>query len=111
MQDKALNINDNFWAISTFQDNKKLYTTCLQLSYTIKLCFLYDIIYLHNSCEANEIAFKLPSNNELNIISSIKATEYKLGFSRSYSKIDNLSIMQSLNISSLINDKLQDIAH
>ena len=29
-QDEAFHINDNFWAISTLQDNKKLYITCLQ---------------------------------------------------------------------------------
>ena len=29
-QDEAFNINDNFCAISTLQDNKKLYITCLQ---------------------------------------------------------------------------------
>ena len=27
-QDEAFNINDNFWAMSTLQDNKKLYRTC-----------------------------------------------------------------------------------
>ena len=32
LQDQALNINDNFWAIPTLQDNKKLYITCLQYS-------------------------------------------------------------------------------
>ena len=31
-QDEALNINDNFWAISTLKDDKKLYITCLQVS-------------------------------------------------------------------------------
>ena len=39
-QDEAFNINDNFWEISTLQDNKKLYITCLQYSYSINLCFL-----------------------------------------------------------------------
>ena len=73
-QDEALNINDNFWAISTLQDNKKLYITCLQYSYTIKLCFPYDIIYLPNGCEANAITFILPSNNKLNVEPSIEAT-------------------------------------
>ena len=38
-QDEALNINDNFWAILTLQNNKKLYITCLQYSYLITLCF------------------------------------------------------------------------
>ena len=53
----------------------------------------------------------LPSNNKLNIESSSEATEYKLGFNRSYSKIDNLNLMQSLNISSLMDDKIKDLAH
>ena len=35
-EDEALNINDNFWAVSTLQDNKNLYVTCLHYSYTIK---------------------------------------------------------------------------
>ena len=98
-------------AISTLQDNKKLYMTFLQYSYTIKLHFPYDIIYLPNGCEANAVTFVLPSNNKLNIKSSIEANEYKLGFNRSYSKINNFSLMQSLNISSLMDDKLQDFAH
>ena len=81
-QDEALKINDNFWAISTLQDNKN--NTCLQHSYTIKLCFPYDIIYLANGCEANAITFVLPSNNKLNVEPSIEVTEYKLGLNRSY---------------------------
>ena len=71
-QDEALNINDNFWEISTLQDDKKLYITCLQFSYTIKLHFPYDIISLPNSYEANAISFVLMSNNKLNVESSIE---------------------------------------
>ena len=33
--DKTLNINSNFWAISTLQDNKKLHIACLQFSYSL----------------------------------------------------------------------------
>ena len=84
VQDEALNINDNFWAISTLQENKKLYITCLQYSYTIKISILYDIIYLPDDCEANAGTFMLPPTNKLNIEPSIEATEYKLGFDRSY---------------------------
>ena len=109
--DEALNIYDIFWAITTLQDNKKLYITCLQYSYTIKLCFPYDKIYLPNSCEAIAITFVLLSNNTLNVELPIEATEYKLGFIRSYSEINNCSLMQSLNISSLTDDKLQVLAN
>ena len=83
-QDEAFNIDDNFWAISILQHNEKLYITCLQYSYMIKLCFPYDIIYLHYSCEANTITFVHPSNKQLNVESSIDVTEYKLGFNRPY---------------------------
>ena len=110
-QDEAHNINDNFWAISTLQDNKKLYITCLQYSYTIKFCFPYDVIYLPNGCEADAITFVLPYNNKLYVEPSIEATEYKLGFNQSYLKINNFSLMQSLNISSLMDDKLQVLAN
>ena len=68
---------------------KKLYVTCLQFSYTIKLHFPYNIIYLPYGCEANAISFELPSNNKLNVGSSIEMPQYKLGFNRFYSKIDN----------------------
>ena len=67
----------------------------------LALQFPYDIIYLPHGCEAYAIRFILPSNNQLNIDSSIKALENRLGFNRSYSKIDNFSMMQSLNISNL----------
>ena len=34
IQDEAVNVNDNFWAISTLKNKKKkLYITCLQYSY------------------------------------------------------------------------------
>ena len=79
-QDEAFNINDNFWAISTLHDNKKLYITCLQHSYFIKLYFPYNIIYLPDGCEANAITFVLPSNNKLNVEPIIETPEYKLGF-------------------------------
>ena len=102
-----INNNDNFWAISLLQDNKKLYITCLQYSYNIKLHFPHDIIYLPNSCETNAITFVLPSNNKLNVKPSIEVTEYKLGFNRSNSKINNSIFKQSLNISSLFDNKLQ----
>ena len=108
-QDEALNINNNFWEISILQDDKKLYTTCLQYSYTIELCYPYDIIYLPDGCEAN--AKLLYYHLTINIESSNEATEYILGFNRSYAKFDNFSSMQSLNISSLMDDKLQELAH
>ena len=104
-QDKAININDNFWTISTLQYDKKSHITCLQFSYTIKLSFPYDIIYLPDGCEANVISFVLPSNNKLHVETSIGTPQYKLGFNRYYSKIDNFSLLQSLNLSSLTYDK------
>ena len=64
----------------------------------IKLCFPCDIIYLPYVFEANAITFVLPSNNKLNVEPTIEADEYKLGFNRSYFKINNCSLMQSLNI-------------
>ena len=111
MQDEAIDISENFWAISTLQNNKKLYITCLQYSYSCTLCFSYDVIYLPNGCKANVITFTLPSNNRLNIDSITEALEYKLGFNRSYSKINNFSLMQSLNISSLTDDSSQNLAN
>ena len=110
-QDKAININDNVWAISTLQNDKNIYFTCLQFSYTTKLHFPYDIIYFPNDHDANAISFVLPSNNKLHVESSIETPQYKLGFSRSYSKINTFSLMQSLILSSLTDDKLQDLAH
>ena len=114
MHDEAININDDFWAVSTLQDDKKLYIMCLQLSYTIKLCFPYDIIYLLDQCEANATSFLLPSNNKLHVESSIETPQHKLGFNRSYSKIDNFNLIQSLNLTSIIDKKCQfkaSIAH
>ena len=49
----------------------------------------------------------LPSNDKLNVEPSIETSEYKLGFNRSYSKINNFILMLSLNISSLRDNKLQ----
>ena len=63
MQDETFNIKDNFWAISAPPNNKKLYITCLQSSYSISPHFPYDVIYLPEGCEANTISFVLPSNN------------------------------------------------
>ena len=109
-QDEAVNISDNIWAISTIQNNKKLYITCLQYSYAISLHFAYDIICLWDRCEASAISFVLPSNNQLNVDSIMEFMENKLGFSRSYSKINNFSLMQSLDISSLTDDNLKILA-
>ena len=86
---------------------KKLYTTCLQYSYSISLHFPYNIIHLPDGCEANVITFVLPSNNRLNIDSIMESTENKSGFNRSYSKINNFSLMQSLQISSLTDENLK----
>ena len=61
--DKAVNINNNFWAISTLQNYKKLYIACLQFSYSQALCFPYDIIYLLDRCKVSAITFVLPSKN------------------------------------------------
>ena len=72
---KHFNINDNFWQFSTLQDNKKLYMTCLQYSYLIKLCFQYDILYLPDGCEANAVTFVLPSKNKQNVEPIIESTE------------------------------------
>ena len=105
-----MNINDNFWTISTLQNNKKLYMTCLQYSYSISLCFQYDIIYLPDGCKANTITFVLPSKNCLNIDPIMEATENKLSFNRCYCKINNFSLMQSFNISSLNDDNLKKLS-
>ena len=75
------------------------------------LHFPYDIIYLPNDCEANAITFVLPSNKKLNVEPYVEATEYKLGFRRSYSKINNFSLMQSLSISSITDDRSQILAN
>ena len=58
----------------------------------------YDIIYLPNGCEANAITFVLPSNNKQNVEPIHESPKSRLGFNRSYTKIDNYSLMQSLNI-------------
>ena len=50
--------------------------------------------------------FVLPSNNKLNV-EPIDESPQKLGFNRSYSKIDNFSIMQTKNILSLMDYKLK----
>ena len=39
----------------------------LQFSYLINLHFPYDIVNLHDGCEANAINFVLPLNNNLNV--------------------------------------------
>ena len=70
----------------------------------------YDIIYLPSGCEANAITFVLPSNNKLNDELITETPEYKLGFNRSYLKINNFSIMQSLNISSHTDKGLEALA-
>ena len=75
MQDGAININDNFWSISTLHSDKKVCITCLHFSYFIKPHFPYDIIYLINGYEANAITFPLPSNNKLNVESIDKSPE------------------------------------
>ena len=59
--------------------------------YSIKCYFQYDIIYIPDGCEANALAFVLQSNNKLNIEPITEAPEYKLGFNRSYLKINNLA--------------------
>ena len=64
--DEAINITENVWAISTLQDDE-IVIPCLQFSYTIKLHFPYDIIYLPDGCEANAISFILPFNNKLHV--------------------------------------------
>ena len=88
-----------------------IYKTCLQYSYSTALCFPYDIIYLPDGCKGNTITFVLPSSNQLNIDSIMKAPESELGFNKSYSKINNFSLMQSLNISSLTDNSLQNLAN
>ena len=67
MQDGAFNISDNLWSISTLHDNKKVYISCFQFSYLIKLYFPYYIVYLPSGCEANAVTSILPSNNNLNV--------------------------------------------
>ena len=41
----------------------------------------------------------------------MEAPESKLGFNRSYSKFNNFSLIQSLNISSLTDNSLQNLAN
>ena len=41
----------------------------------------------------------------------METTENKLGFNRSYSKINNFSLMQSLEISSLTDENLKNLAN
>ena len=55
--------------------------------------------------------FVLPSNNKLNVEPIIEAPEHKLGFNRSYSKINNFCLMQSINISSLTDNGLDALGN
>ena len=64
-----------------------------------------------DGCEANAISILLPCNNKLHVKSPMETPQHKLGFSTSYSKIDNFNLMQTLNLSSLTEDKFQDFAH
>ena len=111
MQDEAININDDFWAISTLQNNKKLYITSLQYRYSITHHFPYNVIYLPDGCEANAITFVIPSNKRLNVDPIMESQENKLGFNRSYPKINNFSLIQCLNISNLTDYSLQKMAN
>ena len=99
-----------FGLFSTLKNNKKFYITCLQYSYSLTLYFPYDVIYLPDGGEANAITFVLPSNSRLNVDSIMEALKIKLGSNRSYLEINNFSLMQSLNISSLTDDNLQNLA-
>ena len=108
-QDEAIIINGGFWSISTPHNNEKVYVTCLQYSYPIKLYFPYDIICLPSGCEAHTMTFVLPSSGKLNVEPIDESPEYGLGFNGSYSKIDNFSLMQSLNISSLTDNGLETL--
>ena len=85
--DEAINIDENFWALSTLQDDIKMYITCLQFSYPIKLHFPYGIIYLPDGYEANAISFWPPSNNKLHMKTPMESQHHKLGFNTSYSKL------------------------
>ena len=62
------------------------------------------MIYLPDGYEANAITFVLSSNNQLNVDCIMKAPESKLGFHRSYPKINNFSLMQSINVSNFTDD-------
>ena len=110
MHNGAININSNFWAISTLQYDKK-YITCLQFRYIIKLQFPMKLfICLMDIRPMQYLSYCHPTRN-LHVESSIKTPQYKLGFNRSSSKISIFNLMQSLNLSNLIDDKLQDLAH
>ena len=69
------------------------------------------IIYLFDGCESIAISFLRPSNNSLHVKTSVEIPKHKLGFNRSYSKIINFNLMQTLNLTSIPNDKLQDLTH
>ena len=64
-----------------------------------------------DECEANAISFLIPSNNKLHVKSPMETPQCNLGFNRSYSKINNFNLMKTLNLTSITNDKLQDLAH
>ena len=68
-------------------------------------------MYLPDRCEANAISLLLPSNNKLHVESSTETPQHKLGFKRSYSKINSFNLIQLLNLTSLTDNKLQDLAH
>ena len=107
--DEPININENF---GQYPPSKMIINYTLHAySYTIKLHFSHDIIYLPDGCEANAIFFLLPSNNKLHVKTPTETPQHKLGFNRSYFKINNFNLMLTLNLTSFTNDKLEDVAH
>ena len=60
--------------------------------------------------KANAKNFVFPSSSKLNVEPMDESSKSKLGFNRSYSKIDNFSIMQALNVSSHVDNKLEALA-
>ena len=78
-----------FWLITTLEP-MKLYVTFLNYSYPQTLKYLFNIIYLSNSCEESMELFFLPPKYQLTIeLASRDLSIYLFKFNEDYDKLDD----------------------
>ena len=109
-RDKAVNINSNYWALTTLTPTI-LQVTCLTTSYQIKVKYPYDIVYLPNSCEATTNNYLIPANDKIS--TEISFEEFGLSSTKlklQYENITDFALFQKLDFPKLSQDEITHLA-
>lgn len=111
VQDVAINLGENTWALSTLNPTN-LHVTCLTNSYEIPIYANLQLVELGNSCQAYNPNLILPSGNAIRTTRNQSMIEERFfNYNLQYTSLKNFHLTQVFKLTTLSPDQIDQLAH